>query len=140
MSYNINMNTNIKNTILLIIRIAVGGMIAYAGIMKLMDMDTTVAKMSGMGLSAGVVWAVALGELLAGLGVLFGVYTQVAAVGTAIIMAGAVYYTKGTMMPPIYLLLGSLVLIFMGSGKFAIKPCVCSCEGGTCTPKAPEVK
>jgi uncharacterized membrane protein YphA (DoxX/SURF4 family) len=113
------MNTQIKNIALLIIRILVGGMIAWAGIQKLMDMNMTLANMSNyFQLSAPVVWAVTLGEVAAGLGILFGVYTKVAAIGAAIIMAGAVYYTKGEAMSPILLLLGSVVLIFTGGGKY----------------------
>ena len=36
------MKTNIKNTILLIVRILVGAMIAYAGYSKLTNMDATI--------------------------------------------------------------------------------------------------
>jgi len=117
------MNTQLKYTILLLIRIAVGGMIAWAGVQKLMNVDMMTNMFAQMGLSATIFWLVSVGELLAGLGVLLGVYTQIAAVGTAIIMAGAIYYTGGSMMTPIYLLIGSLVLIYTGSGKYAIKPC-----------------
>lgn len=121
------MNTQLKYTLLLILRIAVGGMIAWAGIKKLMDMDAAISGLTaGFGLSLYVIWAVVLGEVLAGLGILFGVYTQIAAVGAAIIMAGAVYYTGGNTMTPIYLLIGSLVLVYTGSGAYAFKPCTCS--------------
>ena len=116
------MQTQIKNIALLIIRILVGGMIAYAGIQKLMNMDMTLVNMANyFQLSAPVVWAVTLGEIAAGLGIIFGVYTKIAAIGAAIIMAGAVYYTKGTMMDAILLLVGSLVLIFTGAGKYSLK-------------------
>jgi uncharacterized membrane protein YphA (DoxX/SURF4 family) len=119
------MNTQLKHTILLIIRLAVGGMIAWAGIQKLMNTDMMINMFAQMNLSSTIFWLVSAGETLAGLGVLFGVYTQVAAVGTAIIMAGAVYYTKG-MIIPVALLIGSLILIYTGSGTYAIKPCTCS--------------
>ncbi|MES2623485.1 MAG: DoxX family protein [Patescibacteria group bacterium] len=123
-----------KHILLLIIRILVGGLITYAGIVKLMDMDATITAMSPMGLSATVLWIVAIGEVLAGLGVLLGVYTQIAAVGAAIIMAGAVYYTGGKMMDAIFLLIGSLILIYTGSGKYAIKPCPCSMKDVVANP------
>lgn len=117
------MNTKTKNIILLIIRILVGGMLAWAGLQKLMNADmVSEIFANNMGLSTPIFWAVALGEFLAGLGVLFGVYTQVAAAGVAIIMAGAVYYSKGQ-MDAILLLVGSLVLIYTGSGSYACKPC-----------------
>lgn len=123
------MKTNTKHIVLLIIRILVGGIIAWAGVQKLMNMDSTSSMMAAyFGLSVPVVWAVSVGELLAGLGILFGVYAQVASVGAAIIMAGAIYYTKGSMLQPVFLLIGSIILIFTGSGKFALKPCPCSVD------------
>jgi uncharacterized membrane protein YphA (DoxX/SURF4 family) len=115
-----------KHILLLIIRLLVGGILAYAGIVKLMNMDMTIEAMAPLGLSAAVLWIVAIGETLAGLGIVFGVFTQVAAAGAAIIMAGAVYYTGGKMMDTIFLLIGSLILIYTGSGKYALRPCACS--------------
>lgn len=119
------MNTQLKHILLLIIRIAVGGMIAWAGIQKLMNTDMMINMFAQMSLSSTIFWLVSIGETLAGLGVLFGAYTQVAAAGTAIIMAGAAYYTKGSIIP-VALLIGSLILIYTGSGKYAVKPCACS--------------
>lgn len=122
------MKTNIKNTILLVVRILVGGMLVWAGYMKLVDMDKTIGAFSQyFGLSSGITWAVSVGELLAGLGLVFGVWTRLAAAGSAIIMAGAVYYTKGQGMDVIVLLVASLVLLFVGGGKWALV---------TCKPKA----
>lgn len=122
------MKTNIKNIILLVVRILVGGMIAWAGYMKLMDMDKTIGAFSQyFGLSSGITWAVSVGELLAGLGLVFGVWTRLAAAGSAIIMVGAVYYTKGQAVDVIVLLVASLALLFVGGGKWALV---------TCKPKA----
>lgn len=116
------MNTTLKHILLLIIRILVGAFIAWAGLQKLLNMDATITNMAAyFSLSPFVVWLVSLGELLGGLGILLGVWTQVAAIAVAIIMAGAVYYTKGEMMSPIYLLIGSLVLAYTGAGKYAVK-------------------
>lgn len=118
------MNTNIKHIILLIIRLLVGGFIAYHAYLKVIDIDGTITALGQyFGLSASVVWLVTIGEVLASLGIIFGVFTQVAAAGAAIIMAGAVYYTKGASMEPIWLLLGSLILIYTGSGRYALRPC-----------------
>ncbi len=131
-----------KHILLLILRIIVGGMIAFAGIMKLLDMGMTALYFAGMGItSSAVVWLVAVGETLAGLGILFGVYTQIAAAAAAIIMAGAVYYTSVYAGPTevasvTVLLVGSLILMYTGSGKFAIKPCACSIKDVNPTPVA----
>jgi len=115
------MNRNIKNIILLIVRILVGGMIAYAGYTKLTDMNRTIAMMTAMtGLSEGIAWAVALGELASGLGIVFGVWTRLAALGAVIIMTGAVYFTKGENMLALLLLIGSISLTITNGGKWAL--------------------
>lgn len=115
------MKINIKNIILLIIRIFVGGMITYAGYKKLLDMEQTVMSLNAMtGLSAATIWLVALGEFVSGLGIIFGVWTRLAALGTVIIMIGAVYFTKGDNISAILLLTGSLILILVGGGKWAL--------------------
>lgn len=115
------MNKNIKNTILLIIRILVGGMISYAGYIKLINMDQAVVTMGELtGLPAGIIWAVALGEFVSGLGIVLGVWTRLAALGTVVIMIGAVYFTKGQEMSALLLLIGSIMLAIVGGGKWAL--------------------
>lgn len=131
------MQTQIKNIALLIIRILVGGIIAWAGIQKLMNMDMTLVNMANyFQLSAPVIWAVTIGEIVAGLGIILGVYTKVAAIGAAIIMAGAVYYTKGAMMDAILLLIGSIILIFTGAGKYSLKAGVMTKSSDTTIPSS----
>lgn len=125
-----------KHIILFILRIAVGGMIAFAGIMKLLNAGASIEQFAMMGLNSTIFWLVAGGETLAGLGLVFGVYSQIAAAGAAIIMAGAVYYTGGTMVSPILLLIGSLVIMYTGSGKYAIKPCPVSIKDVNTAPVA----
>lgn len=115
------MSKNIKNTILLIMRILVGGMISYAGYIKLINMDQAVVTIGGLtGLPAGIVWVVALGEFISGLGIVLGVWTRLAALGTAVIMIGAVYFTKGQEMSALLLLIGSIMLAIVGGGKWVL--------------------
>jgi putative oxidoreductase len=115
------MNRNIKNIILLIIRILVGGMIICAGYKKLFNMEQTVVSMSIMtGLSGVTIWLVALGEFVSGLGLVFGIWTRLAALGTVVIMLGAVYFTKGENISAILLLIGSITLTFVGGGKWVL--------------------
>jgi uncharacterized membrane protein YphA (DoxX/SURF4 family) len=110
-----------KNTILLLIRIIVGGMIAYAGYKKLLDMNNTISTMGVFtGLSAGFIWAVALGEFVSGLGIVFGMWTKLAALGSVIIMIGAVYFTKGHNLSALMLLTGSILLTVQGGGKWVL--------------------
>lgn len=115
-----------KNILLLIVRLIAGGIIGYAGYNKLINMEGTIAGLGqGLGLSEPIVWAVALGELLAGLGLVFGVLTRTSAVGAGIIMIGALYYTHGggdlktaTMIGSV--LIGSALILVTGGGKYSV--------------------
>lgn len=114
-----------KNILLLIVRLIAGGIIGYAGYAKLINMEGTISGLSqGFGLSTPVIWAVALGELLAGLGLVFGVLTRTSAVGAGIIMIGALYYTHGgdlktaTMIGSV--LIGSALILVTGGGKYSV--------------------
>ena len=116
------MNTNIKNIILLAIRLYVGYVIAKHGYDKLMHMDGTMMFLGKMtGLSAPFIWAVALGELLSGLGMIFGVWTRLAAAGASIILIGVLFYAGDK--NAIILLIGTLILLCMGGGKWALVTC-----------------
>lgn len=129
-----------KHITLVILRILIGGMVAFSGIMKLLDMGMVTGYFADMGITSPIiVWAVALGEALAGLGILFGVYTQIAAGASAIIFAGAVYFTSKyagstEVATTSILLIGSLILMYTGSGKYAIKPCPVSIKDLDTTP------
>ena len=115
------MNTNTKNTILLIIRLVVGGFIAWSGFMKLMNIDQTIQAFSqSFDLSPWLTWSVAIGELISGLGLIFGIWTRLAAAGALIIMIGAVYYTKAQVMDAILLLVGSTFLTIVGGGNWVL--------------------
>jgi putative oxidoreductase len=113
-------NSKKKNIALLILRILVGGMFVFAGLMKFIDMPQTILMMSTMGINETVVWMVSIGEVLAGLGVLAGVYTKVAALGIAIIMAGAIVLTKGNIMTILFFVL-ALLLMYQGGGDYQVK-------------------
>ncbi len=134
------MNTTIKNTILLIIRIATGAVFAQAGFSKLMDIDKYIGMFSQMGLNETIFWLVAIGEVLAGLGILFGVYTRISSIGLIIIMIGALIITKFNTqyLPSILpLIAGGVIILCTGSGKYAIIPsCTsCSCKNNVCKPE-----
>lgn len=112
------MKTNIKNTILLAARLYVGYIMAKHGYDKLMNMDGTIMFINKMtGLSAPFAWTVALGELASGLGLIFGVWTKLAATGAAIILAGVVYYTGGK---EVLLFAITLAIAIFGGGKWAL--------------------
>jgi uncharacterized membrane protein YphA (DoxX/SURF4 family) len=113
------MKTNIKNIILLAIRLYVGYVMVTKGYAKLMNMEGTTQFLGNLtGLSSPFIWAVALGEFLSGLGMIFGVWTKLAAVGTSIILIGVLFFAGHTVAIP--LLIGALILVVFGGGKWAL--------------------
>lgn len=116
------MNKTILNIILLIIRVLVGGVLIWAAYIKLMNMDQTILNFNQyFGLNMTVAWMVAIGELLTGLGLLFGIWTNIASFGAIIIMGGAVYYSNDP--KAIMLLIGSIIIFLTGSGVYSVVQC-----------------
>jgi uncharacterized membrane protein YphA (DoxX/SURF4 family) len=108
---------------LLILRIVVGGIFILHGAQKLMDMESTIDFFAQLGLSPTVAWVVAGVEIIAGLAVLFGIVTEIAAVFLAFVIVGAIYFAKDLSLLNSQLeilLLASLVsLMAMGSGAYS---------------------
>ena len=113
---------------LLILRLVVGAIFLYHGYAK-WGMETPNTIMS----------ILKFAEPLAGIALILGVLTQLAALGLAIIMAGAIYMKAtgfgssaldlaGTFAPQgstgwefdLVLLASAIVLLFMGAGKFSL--------------------
>lgn len=116
---------NTKNTILLIIRLFLGGLILTKGYGKLTGIEGVTGYFASMGLSAWMAWAVAIGETLIGLAFILGAWVRVAAAGLIVIMAGVFYFAGHYNWMTISLFVGSVVLLVTGAGRFAI-----------CRPKA----
>lgn len=113
------MKTNIKNIILLAIRLYVGYVMVTKGYAKLMNMEGTTQFLGNLtGLSSPFIWAVALGEFLSGLGMIFGVWTKLAAAGASIILIGVLFFAGHTVAIP--LLIGTIILMIFGGGKWAL--------------------
>ncbi len=116
---------NKHDILTLLARIILGGLFVYAGWTKVSDMAGTIAMFQQMGLNEVVTYAVSYGELLLGALLVIGLYTQVAALGLAVIMAGAVYYTWGMGFQgysvPLGLLGGLLALGASGSGSYTVR-------------------
>lgn len=84
---------------------------------------------SGGKLPMAVAALVGYGELLGGLGILFGVLSRIASAGELLIMLGAIFIvhlkngydgTKGGFEHPLTLLLLALVIIVAGPGRLAL--------------------
>ncbi|MEN9604610.1 MAG: DoxX [Candidatus Parcubacteria bacterium] len=111
---------NTKNTILLIIRLAVGLMVIWTGYMKLSGMEMTTGFFATMGLSAGIAWTVSIAEVLIGLALVFGVWVRLASLGLLIIMVGVFHYAGHYNWQTISLFIGSILLALLGAGAYSV--------------------
>ncbi|REL38428.1 DoxX family protein [Rhodohalobacter sp. SW132] len=111
----------------LFIRIGVGLIFIVAGWGKLTGIEGTQGFFGNLGipLPGLMAWVVALVEFVGGLMVLFGSYIRIPALLLAIIMVVALLTTKldgdfSAARLDLLLLLTSLALFFLGSGKYSV--------------------
>lgn len=118
------MSSRKKDVFALIIRIIVGAIFIFAGSVKLVTMGDTVAMFQSMGIATALVYVVAYAELLGGIAVLLGLWSELAAIGLAIIMIGAVYYSRSggfaLMMGPLATLAAVLSIVPHGAGAYSL--------------------
>lgn len=139
---------------LAILRIFVGGTFVFHGVLKAMHMADTVAFFGQIGFASVFAYLVTAVEIVAGLGLMLGVFTLYSAVLLGIVMAVAAFKVKW-MLPGVpfmgkYLaseldltLLASLVaLATNGSGAWSLgsmfgkKDCTCDIPQNTDQPVA----
>ncbi|MDP3975208.1 MAG: DoxX family protein [Candidatus Jorgensenbacteria bacterium] len=112
---------------LLLLRIAVGVTFIAHGWSKFMNIEGTTAFFAGLGLASLFVYFVAAVELVGGLAVLFGLFTDVAGILLAINMVFAIILVKfskgllGGYEFDLVLLLAALGIAFAGPGKYVLK-------------------
>jgi len=94
----------------------------------------TVQMMTGMGLPAAVVYLVAFGEFLGGIGLIFGILSRLAAADIAIIMTGAIvtiHFKNGFFMEnhgleyPLALAAMAISVVLGGGGCCALDNLFC---------------
>ncbi len=131
---------------LLITRLIVGGIFVYAGWLKVSDMAMTISQFSMMGITiTPLVYLVAYGELLGGLMLILGLWTEFAAFFLTIVMLVAFYLTKnfGFQMfgMPLAMLSGLVTILGYGAGEYKVKQncgshyvCLGGCRGVSNTP------
>lgn len=114
-----------QDLLTLLARVIIGGILAYAGWMKVSDMATTISSFQQMGLNEIIAYLVSYGELVFGALLVLGFYAQVATAGLVVIMGGAIYYTWGMGFQgysiPLGLLGGLVSLLSTGPGSFTIR-------------------
>lgn len=121
---------------LLITRLAVGGMMLFHGVAKIMhpgSVDYIANMLSGNGLPAFIAYGVYIGEVLAPLLVIFGFKSRPAALIIAINMVFAIFLAHPddvfsltqhggwAIELQMFYLLGALAIVFTGSGKYAFQ-------------------
>jgi putative oxidoreductase len=122
----------------LILRLTLGVLMLFHGTAKLMNAAATIerigAQLASAGLPSFLVYGVFIGEVLAPLLLIFGVYARIGGLLVVINMSFAVFLvhanpilsltkTGGWVLElqAFYFFTG-LALLFLGSGKFAVKP------------------
>ncbi len=113
-----------KNLAVLIVRLIIGGIFVATGWMKVSDMATTVGFFGGMGIPAFLAYIVSYAELVGGVLIVLGLWTEISAGVLAIIMLFAIWYTRSMgfqgFMGPLAVLAGLVSLIASGAGQYAV--------------------
>ncbi len=116
---------------LLVLRIGIGALFIFAGYMKAQDMAATIGQFSSMGFSAFWTYVVTIVELVAGVAVLLGIFTRIAAALVSVVMIVALTVVwKGGMnmiMTPAITLFATVALFLSGSGRFSAMRKFCGC-------------
>ena len=122
----------------LVLRLTLGVLMLFHGVSKLMQpagvIERIGAQLSGAGLPPLLVYGVFIGEILAPLMIIFGVYARIGGLIVAINMIFAVYLVHAgqifsltktggwTLELQAFYLFAGLALLFLGSGRIAVKP------------------
>lgn len=114
---------------LLVLRLAIAAIFIYHAVPKLMDSK---GMAQGMGMSAGMVMGLGIVELVSSLGLIFGIYTQLAALMLGIVMIGATYFKMQKWHVPFFatdktgwefdflLLAASIAVLLTGGGSIGL--------------------
>jgi putative oxidoreductase len=122
----------------LVLRLTLGILIAFHGISKLMSPARSLESMTGLLAAAGLptylAYGVFIGEVLAPIFIILGIYSRIGGLIVVINMIFAVLLVHTAQLLTLtktggwalelqgFYLLTGLVLFFLGSGKIAVKP------------------
>lgn len=121
----------------LIVRLSVGGLMLFHGIAKIMhpgSLDFIGGMLAGFGLPAILAYAVYIGEVIAPLMVIIGIKARIGGLIMAINMLFALVLAHSgdffslsehggwTIELQMFYLLSALAVVFLGSGRHAVKP------------------
>jgi putative oxidoreductase len=116
---------------LLVLRVVLGIIMIYHGWPKLTDLGGTIEGFTGMGIPAPAVAAIfaTVAEVVGGLLMVLGAFTDIAGLMFAIDMLGAITFVhakngfsvaKGGVEWPLLLLAAALAIALAGPGKYAV--------------------
>jgi putative oxidoreductase len=129
------MNTRRTDVALLLVRVILGVVFFAHGSQKLFGwfgghgLQATVAGMGKMGMPTVVPYLVSYGEVAAGLGLIVGLFSRIAAAGMFVEMLGAVLIVHGKngffaenhgFEYPLVLCVGSLAIALLGGGAYSL--------------------
>jgi len=122
----------------LVLRLTLGVLMAFHGISKLMNPARTLETMSGLLTAAGLptylAYGVFIGEVLAPILIILGIYSRIGGLIVVINMVFAVLLAHPAQLLALtktggwalelqgFYLLTGLALLFLGSGRIAVKP------------------
>ncbi|MFA6407220.1 MAG: DoxX family protein [Candidatus Paceibacterota bacterium] len=114
-----------------VIRIAIGAVFIYHGIIKVLAMSQVVGFMGGLGIPSFLAYCVIIGEVVGGFLLVVGFFERYAAGVLAAIMVGAMFLVTKPSFPEyeFVLLLVLLGLIISGAGQYRI---LCKCGMCNC--------
>ncbi len=121
----------------LIVRLSVGALMLFHGISKLMNPDTLEfigGKLTALGIPEVVSYGVYIGEVVAPIMIILGIFARMGGLLMVINMLFAIVLMHGADLLALtehggwrlelqgFYLFGGLAILLLGSGKFAIKP------------------
>lgn len=114
-----------SNLAVLITRLIIGGIFIGTGWMKVSDMATTLGYFSQMGIPAFLTYIVAYAELVGGILVILGLWTEIAAAVLAVIMIFAIWYSRSLgfvgILGPLAVLAGLVSILGSGPGQYSAR-------------------
>lgn len=133
-----------RNVVILIARLIVGGIFIVAGWMKVSHMPETIMGFSQMGFGVLLTYLASYAELVGGVLLVLGLWTEIAAAVLSVVMIVALGVTYKLGFPmysaPLTALGGLLAILAQGGGTLSLESIVCKKKTTTdTTTTAPTV-
>ncbi len=116
-----------QDSLLFIARLVIGGIFIYAGWLKVSDMAGTIEMFANLSIPAWLTYIVAYAELIGGILVVLGLFTELAAIVLAVIMLVAAYLSReggvsAYTLP--FTMFAALISLMSGPGSYNLGRCI----------------